>query len=268
MRDCADRDILPLRDNADKRAIADQMHIRKGALEGGLIKRFKTPPRGGWIERAPVQHARQFNVMNKAGTRSLGCEVDARHRRAGDTSLDGPLRSCVVENRRCQIDRRGERPVAEIRLAAVGDDTPLFDGETLRWGLQELGGFREKERPRRRCREANRAPTGLDGEAAGRAGFERTERRVARDERNAFRCNVQFVGCNLHKGGGDALADLDLSGLEHDHALAREIDPIAAARVVVQAGRRRDRTHARALPIAAARSIARRIRSCAPQRQR
>ena len=94
--------------------------------------------------------------------------------------------------------------------------------------------------------------------------------RVARQHGDAIERQVELVGGDLADGGDHALADLDLAGGDAHGAVGLEVDPAVEAGILDQAGRQDGRAHA-GLPlrsVAAARSTARRMRWCVPQRQR
>jgi hypothetical protein len=62
----------------------------------------------------------------------------------------------------------------------------------------------------------------FDGETAVGRALIRRQRRVALDQRDVAQRNIQLVGDDLHEGGFDAGAEVDLSGIDGD--LATRID--------------------------------------------
>ena len=86
---------------------------------------------------------------------------------------------------------------------------------------------------------------------------------------DAGNIDVELVGCDLRQRGDNALADFDLAGRHHDLPVRRKFQPRRELRV----GREADRelggrgSVQRAISLAA-RSTARTMRLCDPQRQR
>ena len=98
----------------------------------------------------------------------------------------------------------------------------------------------------------------------------RRELGVARLDAELLWRKVEFLGGDLAECRQDALAELDLAGLQHDDAIRLEGNPPVEARIVDEALRQRVGDHAAAPAriAAAARSTASTIRRCAPQRHR
>ncbi len=113
-------------------------------------------------------------------------------------------------------------------------------------------------------------PTGyLDRLAARGLAFVRRFLGVTREDRDALRRHVQFIGGNLRECGDVALAQLHLADRKAHRAIRFEAKPLLHPAVVLDRQWQRI-AHAPCPPrsMAAALSTARRIRGCAPQRQR
>ena len=113
----------------------------------------------------------------------------------------------------------------------------------------------------------------LDRLAAGGIALVRREFGVAGPDRDACHGDVELVGGDLRHRGQHALAEFDAAGADGHFAGRRKRHPAIEARIVGERAGQNGRVHGRAPALAPARmraaafSIARMIRLCAPQRQ-
>ena len=174
----------------------------------------------------------------------------------------------------------GQLPVARAEIARP-DDRAVADFEVLRRHAQSLGGGLEVDGARLRAGIAQRRARMLHRQAARGHAFVGAHGRAGGHHAHAREVDVEFVGHDLRDRREYALADLDLAGEHLDDAIGPQSQPLRQAPVGLQAAGQRHRValvddviaetgtraHA-AAPSLAARSTARTIRLCAPQRHR
>ena len=138
-----------------------------------------------------------------------------------------------------------------------------------RAAVQSLRQPIQNARPQLRRHQAHRTSRHLDRLAARRLALVRRVLRVTRQHRDAFQIHVELVGGDLRQCGDVALAQFHLAHRQAHCTIGIEPEPLLQAPV----GLDRQRQSVAHAPFpsrstAAAFSTARRIRGCAPQRQR
>ena len=261
-------------DRTDEGHEIDLAHDLQLALhrlaDGRLIQRRQRGAAVGLAQRARVQDIARQHVVHEGRPAHLRRQVDARHalsdhlvgcdllgrHRAGDglrevdLGRDGP----VILACRCAVLQEPAIDHRKLVAAAV---------EAQRRSIERLGANLGADQPYRAARH-------VDRQRRGRIELVRAVRGVAGQHGDATQRHVQFFSRDLADGGNDALPHLDLAGGDAHGAIGLELDPAVETRVLDQARGQHGRIHA--MPplrsIAAARSTARRMRWCAPQRQR
>ena len=190
------------------------------------------------------------------------------------------------------------RPFDELRVAnrlagARGADDAVVDPQLDGGNAETPGGQLEEDLPHLDGGMTDRGTALFDRHAARRVALVGRLGRVGRHHADAVDGNVELVGGDLRQGGLDALAELHLAGEDGDGAVRPDADPAFELRGAAQAARqglapRRPPEPAEAEDQGAgagekgparqagahrpdslaARRIARRMRGCAPQRQR
>ena len=159
-------------------------------------------------------------------------------------------------------------------MTAGAQEAAVVDGQSSNGAREAIRDIAKKERPHLGADQANGAARYGNRIAARGESLPRAGRRLARDDPQPRRGDIQLFSGDLRQRGEDALADLDLAGRKPHAARFLEADPCAEQRIVQQtvrqaAARTRVRRGHGSAPICApARAIARMIRLCAPQRQR
>ncbi len=261
-------------DNGEKIAVADDLDR---AFGGTADRRLVDGPDRRAAARlahdSGMHHAVERQIVQECRpAEHLVGKIDARQAVSDHPMLarffDGGAAGCVSG----EIDGGGERPVILAGRLAAMQDRAVIDRQ-LGAGMAGL-----------RCRVVEKQPAHLgagqaqcdaaelDRLAAGGIALVRSQLGVAGLQQDALGGDVEFLGRDLAHRGQHALADLDPAGRHGDVAGHREPHPLIESRIVPQhAGQGRGCGGAhRAAPCricAAARSTARRIRACEPQRQ-
>ena len=174
----------------------------------------------------------------------------------------------------------GQLPVAGAEIARP-DDRSVLHVQVSHSHAQSLGGGVEIDGARLGAGIAQRRARMLHRQAARGDALVGAHGRAGRHHAHARQIDVELVGHDLGDGREDALADLDLAG-EHLHdPIGAQPQPLRQPPIGLQAAGQRHRValiddviaetgtraHA-AAPSLAARSTARTMRLCAPQRHR
>src|SRR6516162_3784040 len=149
-------------------------------------------------------------------------------------------------------------------------DTTVAHRELRSGAAEALRGLVEKQRARLGAGGTKRDAAGLHRLTAGGIAFVRRAVGVAPADCYALKRNIEFFGGDLRHCSEHALTELDPPGRKLDLARYGEIHPSIEAGIVGEHARqRRGCGHGRALSRrrAAAFSMARKMRLCAPQRQ-
>jgi hypothetical protein len=278
--------LLPLGDDADEIADDDGGDDAGNAGDRGLIDRDETgADEGAGIDAsigrphdAAMQHARHAHVMDidEAAGR-LGRQIDARHRLADDpVAVDRLQRRIGIDADETALARdefaEGQRPVVGRRC----DHHAVVDTEITHGQSKPLGGAGEQHLTRRGRRVTEGFGAHLYCLAGDRRPLIGRARRIPQNHGHMRERDIEFLGDNLAERRADASAEIDMAVEGGDPAIAADDDEnlnrLAAGAVAddqqlvgtMQVVVRGD-GHAAA---AAARSAARMISTCVPQRQR
>ena len=168
-----------------------------------------------------------------------------------------------------EILGRGKIPVVMPGRRIAATEHAVLHRQFRRAAIQPLRQPVQHARAQLRRHQPHRTAGHLDRLAARGLAFVRRILRIARQHRDALQVHVQFIGGDLRQRGDVALAKLHLADCEAHRAVRLEADPLLHAAVVLD--RQRQRVAHAPFPsrsMAAAFSTARRMRGCAPQRQR
>ena len=236
-----------------------------------------------------MHHVGQAQVVHVGGAaRNLRRDIDARHGLAHVLAI-GDSRDQFGLRRRANVeqlvlDQRsvGDAPaIARAHLARLGAQLPGGHAEPLgRLGNEDLAGLRRGVQ--------DRGAAILHRVAARGVALVRGKRRVGGDELDGVHVHRELLGCDLQDRGLDALAKLGLAGEDGDAAIGADTQPRVEQRFLVErprqllppGGQRKadDQRAAGGDEFAAvhdfprisspARTAARTMRICVPQRQR
>jgi len=161
-----------------------------------------------------MQHAGQREILHEGeARRDLSWDVDARDRRADQLVRGRRLDGSRDIHLQCDGTLGREHPdINALRAARM--DHPIDDAQILDTCTQARRGAPQQFGTQCRGGVTQLHAALLDGQAAVRRALIRRQRRVALDQRDVSQRNVQLVGDNLHEGGLNAGAEIDLSGIE------------------------------------------------------
>ena len=160
---------------------------------------------------------------------------------------------------------RREIPVAHRQIGARQLEHAVAHVQLLRVDFESKRGLIEEQATHFGAGKPHRGAADLDRLAARGVPLVGCARSVAGNDIQALERHVQFLGGNLRDCGDDALAELHLAAEHGDSAAGFETHPAVQAWVGFQTERQDRRAHRDSF---AARRIARRMRTCVPQRHR
>ena len=260
-----DRLLLARRGDGDKAAAhAQPDHAGQGAYRG-----FVQGLEPGALRRRPqhaaVHHARQLHVVHEGGAAEFGADVAPCHAFSHDRVLCAGLGRRAAGGRAREAHLAGEVPVAGRKIGSRQLDRAVVHAQFGGAHLEAARGFFDEQLAHLGAGEPHRGAADLDRLAAGGVPLVGRAARVAGHDREPRQRNIQLFGGDLRDGGDDALAEFDLAAEHGDRAVGVEAHPAVEPRIGLEA-LRQDRGAHRAAP--AARLIARRMRTCVPQRHR
>ena len=291
-----DRLLLAFGDHTEERAVADHRDHARNRLRLAVVERGE---RRAVLRRAhhPAMHhagqAQVLHVHRLAG--HLAGNVEALDRLTHDLVQADRLRTYRGARLAIEVGRGGKLRVRDA-LAVRCADHAVRDAERIRAHLEPRRGKLDQDRAHFGGRETQRGPGVLDRLTAGRHSLVRGAAGVAGNHIDPRERQIELFGGDLRERGDDALPQLHLAGEDGRAAVCVDADPGIQLAIAIEAtgepllflcGDRieREREHDSAetlgeiaaidgdghhvLPISlAARSTARTIRLCVPQRQR
>jgi superfamily I DNA/RNA helicase len=292
-------------DDADEVGDADDANSGQRS-DRRLVDRLDLGADRGRTDDAAVQHAGNGEVVDvQVSPRDLGGNVGARQRLADDRVARRRLQRRLrihLDVEAATAEQRGERDAAAVGCAHLA----FAERELARRPLQALGREREESFARRRGRLPQLDAAAHDASAARGRPLVRRQRGIALDQLDAVDAELELLADHLPHRDAVAGAEVDLARMDDDRAVGangeERVDRVERQRarsdgLRLRARERRrereahderagleqaapcqrdgdertigERGHGHPLLVAsAARSTARRTRSCEPQRQR
>ena len=218
-----DRGPLVVRHDGKEAALAHRAEIAGDLLALRVAPVLERGPHRRRAHDARMDHPLDLEVLHvsEASGDFLG-DVEARYRLADDR-----VGGRVLE-RRFRVDLELE-PAPSHQLG-VGDALPVaanpavLDREIAPGDAEFLRRPVEQRLARRRAGLPDLDAAVLDREAAEGGALIRGEQGIARDELHALHRHAELLGGDLRQRGVGAGAEVDLSGVHRDHALAVDGD--------------------------------------------
>ena len=240
-----------------------------GPPDRRLIQRRQPSAATRLPQDARVQHVRPHHVMDEGSTCDFRRQVAPR-RRLADIAIRG-----MRLRRRAAIDIAGEilggreTPIVMPGRSIAAPENPVLDRQLRRTAIQSLCQPVQHASTQLRRNQSHRTPRHLDRLARRCLPLIRCILRIARQHRDPIQIHIELIRRDLCQRGDIPLAQLDLADCQPHRAIRLEPDPLLHPSVVLN--RQRQSVAHAPVPsrsMAAAFSTARRIRGCAPQRQR
>ena len=266
--------MLGFADDAGKIAVTDDGD-ETGDRAGAVFAEFdQFRARVVRPQHAAVQHARQRLIVDEArpGEHLVG-NIDPLHRMSGQRALRRSLRRYARRSVAIERNVVGQFPIAGPDIAGSRNGAVL-DAERIDINTQPFRSQLQKDLANLRAGVAQRAAGLLDRETARGNALVGARGGRSADHLHAGQIDIEFVGGDLRQRGHDALSDLDLARRHRHLSRVREFQPRRQFRVRGKADRQFGRGGRGGLPVHpaaisfAARSTARTMRLCEPQRQR
>src|SRR5579872_4957624 len=234
------------------------------------------------LSRAAVQHAGNADVMDIdefAGC--LGAQIDARHGLPDDPVAVGGFDLNLLG--KLESDDVVADQLAIADAAVMAADQAILDRKLFERQFEPLGGACDEKMPRLRCRLAQGIGSDLDRFAGDRCALVRNARGISQHHDDAGKGYIEFLGDDLTERGANARAKIDMAVKSGDGAVRGDLNERFEWVVGGGACGPRDRESSRwaalrrggdthqpwtSARLPAARSTARMISRCAPQRQR
>ena len=265
-----DRNLLSLGDDADKAAITRHRHDARHRFDLSVVQRCKRREAVRRANHAAIDHSGQSHVLDEAGlTGYLAGEIKPWRRLSDQAIVARRFQCCPLVD--LDLEQRIVRAFPEARAA-----TGCFNGTVLnaqiagRYAQTRSGALKEQS-TRLRASAAQRRAGVLDRETSRSDAFVGTHRSIGRDHVDSLRRDPELLGRDLREGGKNSLADLYFADKNRHGAVAAYAQPLRQPRILLQASRMLQPAvgnDVHEVGCADARSTARTIRLCEPQRQR
>src|SRR2546422_380459 len=218
-----DRGPLVVRHDGKEAALAHRAEIAGDLLALRVAPVLERGPHRRRAHNARMDHPPDLEVVHlseASGDFLRG--VEARYRLADDR-----VGGRVLE-RRFRVELELESAIS--RQLGVGDallvaaNPAVLDHKIAPGDVEFLRRLVEQRLSRRRAGLPDLHATSLDREAAEGGALIRSEQGIARDELHALHRHAELLGGDLRQRGVGAGAEVDLSGVHRDHALAVDGD--------------------------------------------
>ena len=225
-----DRRPFVRRDDREKTLDADDAHAGQ-VRDGRFVDRQQRGAERGRTDEAPVQHARNGEVLNVLiASRALGGNVGSQRRLPHLRVSRGRDECGFRVHRQREPAPADERADPDAAATGHGPHFPRDDRQVGDGPLQSLGGKTEERLPSGRRRLTDCRASAREPRAPTCAPCVRTSRRVAVDDADPSRVDAELFGRHLRDGDAHAGPDVHFARVDRDRAVGVDRRKLSTSR--------------------------------------